>query len=272
MKHLFTLLILFFACAKLLAQTDSVLQVKHIDTLYRDIRDMAVDNLGNLYLVSGTNQIKKVSANGDSIGVYNNVRRYGKIYSLDVSNPLKVVVYYKDFATIVVLDRFLNVRNTIDLRKLNILQASAVATSYDNNFWVYDDLDNKLKKINDNGIVIMESADYRQAFDVVPVPAAIFDRNGMLYLSDFKQGIFLLDYYGAKKNFWPFPSTILVEVVDKNVLIIKNNNGTYLVKPLLLQQFAINGLPLNNPCKKLAFYNNRLYCLNESGTIAVYQL
>ena len=48
-----------------------------------------------------------------------------------------------------VLDRFLNIRNTIDLRQSGIFQVSAVAQSYDNNIWVFDDLDSKIKKIDD---------------------------------------------------------------------------------------------------------------------------
>ncbi len=78
--------------------------------------------------------------------MYIDVKRYGKIYSIDASNPLKILVYFRDFATIVVLDRLLTVRNTIDLRKQNIYQAQAVATSYDGNIWVYDELESKLKK------------------------------------------------------------------------------------------------------------------------------
>jgi hypothetical protein len=35
---------------------------------------------------------------------FNNVKKFGKISTIDVSNPLKVLLYYKDFSTIVVLD------------------------------------------------------------------------------------------------------------------------------------------------------------------------
>jgi len=37
--------------------------------------------------------------------------------SIDVTNPLKILLYYKKFTTVVVLDRFLNIRNTINFRK-----------------------------------------------------------------------------------------------------------------------------------------------------------
>ena len=39
--------------------------------------------------------------------VFNDVKKFGQATLIDVSNPLKVLLYYRDFATIVVLDRFL---------------------------------------------------------------------------------------------------------------------------------------------------------------------
>ena len=55
---------------------------------------------------------------------------------IDATNPLKILVYYREFTTIIELDRFLNIVNTIDLRNQNILQAKAVGLAYDNNVWV----------------------------------------------------------------------------------------------------------------------------------------
>jgi len=42
------------------------------------------------------------------------------VAQLDVTNPLRVLLYYKDFSTIVILDRLLSNRSTIDLRKQDI--------------------------------------------------------------------------------------------------------------------------------------------------------
>ena len=123
------------------------MKVQLVETIRGEIRDFATDNLGNIYLVKQGNQIKKLNAKGDSLAVYNDVKRYGNIYSIDATNPLKVLVYFKDFSTIIILDRLLAVRNVIDLRKQNILQVNAIASSYDNNIWLYDELDSKSKTI-----------------------------------------------------------------------------------------------------------------------------
>ena len=123
-------------------------------TITQDIVDFSVDNLGNIYVINSDNQLKKLSPRGDSLAVFNDVRRYGKIGSIDVTNPLKILVYYRDFTTIIELDRFLNIINTIDLRKQNILQAKAVGLAYDNNIWIFDELDARLKRIGDDGTLV----------------------------------------------------------------------------------------------------------------------
>ena len=180
------------------AQVDT--SFKLVSTIKGDIVSFTVDNLDNIYLVSSTNQLKKLSSNGDSIAVFNNVKKYGKVTLIDVSNPLKVLLYYRDFATIVILDRFLNVRNSIDLRKQNILQVRAIGQSYDNKIWVYDEVENKLKKIDDDGTLLQETPDFRQLFDPAPSPQKIFDQDQYVYLYDSSLAVYVFDYYGSLKN------------------------------------------------------------------------
>ena len=183
---------------KIAAQADTTFSL--LRTIPGDIESFTVDNLDNIYILNSHNQVKKLNANGDSVAVFNDVKKYGKATLLDVSNPLKVLLYYKDFATIVVLDRFLNVVNSIDLRKQNIFQATAVAQSYDNKVWVYDELENKLKKVDEEGKTLFETPDFRQLFGQAPVPQKIFDQDKLVYLYDSAQAVFVFDYYGALKN------------------------------------------------------------------------
>lgn len=128
------------------AQTDSAFAF--LKVIKGNYTDFNVDNLDNLYLITAGNQLKKIRSNGDSVGNFNDVKRYGNVSFIDVTNPLKILLYYKKFATVVVLDRFLNIRNTINFRKKNIFSVQTIATSYDNNIWLFDEQDYKLKKID----------------------------------------------------------------------------------------------------------------------------
>lgn len=193
-----------------------------VKTIEGEYADFAVDNLGNYYLLSKENQLKKLNNRGDSMGVFNDVRRYGKLFSIDVTNPLKVLLYYKNFSTIVVLDRFLNIVNTLDLRKQNIFQVKAIAQSYDNNIWVYDEQNNKLKRIGEKGEVIFETVDLRIIFDEVPSPTHIFDHDGFVYLYDLEKGFYVFDIYGSFKTKISYKGLTDVTVIGKTILGIEN--------------------------------------------------
>jgi hypothetical protein len=165
-----------------------------------DITEFTIDNLDNIYILNSRNQVKKYNSNGDSVAVYNDVRKFGQASLIDVSNPLKILVYYRDFATVVMLDRFLNAVNVVDLRKQNVLQAKAIGQSYDNKIWVYDEYENKLKKIDEDGKMVQETADFRLLLGQAINPVKIFDENRYVYLYDINRGIFVFDYFGALKN------------------------------------------------------------------------
>jgi hypothetical protein len=181
-----------------LAQADTSFRL--IKTIKGDIVDFTVDNLDNIYILNSRNQIKKFNANGDSVAIYNDVKKFGQATLIDVSNPLKVLLYYRDFATVVMLDRFLNAVNSIDLRKENIFQARAIGQSYDNKIWVYDEIENKLKKVDEDGKLLQETPDFRLLLGAAPSPIKIFDENRYVYVYDSVYGVYVFDYFGALKN------------------------------------------------------------------------
>jgi hypothetical protein len=187
-------------------------------TIAGEFSDFTVDNLGNIYVLNKGNQLKKLSPNGDSLAIFNDVRRFGKVSSIDATNPLKVVVYYREFTMIIELDRFLNVVNTIDLRKLNILQAKAVGLAYDNNVWVYDELDAKLKRVADDGSLVDQTTDFRQLFDSTPDPSLLRDQGGYVYLYDPAKGVYMFDHYGGLKAHLALPGWKDFDVLDKSML------------------------------------------------------
>lgn len=253
--------LLFTFCAD--AQEASSLQLKQERFIAGSFKNFFSDNLGNIFLLLPNNSIKKINARGDSLGLFNDVRRYGDVYAVDVSNPLKLIVYYKDFSTVVILDRFMNIVNTIDLRRANILQASAVAQSYDNNYWVYDALENKLKKINDGGETLLETADFRILFDETFTPSSIIDDNTQLYLYDEKYGWMIFDYYGAFKEKIPAKNFSDVQVINKK-LQGYTEDSLYEINPLTFDEQSFS-LQQASGAVKTERQLNLLYTLKNDG-------
>ncbi len=181
------------------------------------IASFAINNLGELYIINTNNQLKKFNERGDSIGVFNQVTKYGKLTYVDAQNPWKTILFYQNFSNIVLLDKYLNVLTNINLRKQNIFGVRTVASSYDNKIWLFDEQENKLKKIDDAGNVLMETVDFRQLFDAVPSPTIIEDHDGFVYLYDAKKGVYIFDYYGTFKNKIPFLNWKSIAVMGKNI-------------------------------------------------------
>ncbi|MFN5334906.1 MAG: hypothetical protein ACK5BV_06945 [Bacteroidota bacterium] len=229
--------------------------------------DFQVDNLGNYYLLSKENQLKKVNSRGDSVGAFNEVRRYGKLYSMDVTNPLKTLLYYRNFSTILVLDRFMNIVNTIDLRKQQIFQVRAIAQSYDNNIWLYDEQHNKLKKIAEDGSLLMETVDLRTIFDEVPSPEKIIDQEGYVYLYDPKKGVYVFDIYGAFKSKISYLNLTDVTVIGKTFAGVDKNQ--LLLYPFGTLQERKWKLPLSSEWhyKKIILARGYLYILSDQDIL-----
>ncbi len=229
-----------------------------------------VDNLDNIYLITTTNQLKKINGNGDSAGVFNDVKRFGTLTAIDVTNPLKILLYYKSFATVVVLDRFLNTRNTINFRKQNIFSVQSITTSYDNNIWLFDEQDYKLKKIDDDGRLLQETTDFRMLFDSVPSPINLVDKDNFVYLYDTAKGFYIFDYYGAFKNRLPFLNWSNVAVSAKNMYGFSNSKlYSYELQSLTLKEYQLPGFLAEYSAIKAA--NGKLYLLKDGG-VYIYQV
>ena len=217
-RLIFTFLSLLFLNAGVVsAQTDTSVNLQQQELIEGNYTDFYIDNFNNVYLLNKDNQLKKINDKGDSVAVSNALKKNGDIYSVDVSNPLKIIVYYKDFSTVIVLDRFLSNINTIDLRKYGILQAQAIAQSYDNNYWVFDAVENKLKKIDDNGNILLQTPDFRNIFNELFLPGKIIDNTGFVYLYDKENGWLIFDYYGALKQNIHQPGLNNVEVIKNDL-------------------------------------------------------
>src|SRR5690242_627397 len=250
------------------AQTDS--SFRFIQSLNYPVASFTVDNIGAIYIITPDNQLKKYNENGDSVGVYNQVTKYGKLTYVDAENPWKTILFYQNFSTIVLLDKYLNVVTNIDLRKQNICGVHTVTSSYDNNMWVFDEQDDKLKKINDNGNILSETVDFRLLFDDVPEPRKIIDRDGFVYLYDPKKGIYIFDYYGSFKTKLTFLNWTSLEVFGKTIYGFDKQN-IYKYQPPIPDVTAYPLPVILQNASSIKIANYRLYVLKD-GKLSVYSL
>lgn len=147
-----------------------------------------VDMLGNYYTTDGST-LTKYDENGNETASFSNFT-HGSIHWVDVSNPLKILVFYQEFDQIIYLDKTLSPSSDfINLSDYEISSATAVASSYDNGIWVYDQsearlfrLGNRMEITHQSGPVSLKSEllhiehTAHQAFLITKTEVLIFDR------------------------------------------------------------------------------------------------
>jgi WD40 repeat protein len=235
------------------------------------VTDFEVDNLGYIYLLGAQQQIKKLTPDFDSMAVFNDLRHFGKLHSIDVSNPLKVLLFYRDFGSIIILDRLLNVKTILNLRKAGIVQATAITQSYDNNIWIYDALDNAVKKIDESGRVLTTSPDFRVVFDHPPQPESLHDFNKFLYAYDPTIGMLVMDYFGAYKNKVSLLGWKNLQGIAQGIAATDDNGLVY------YRPGTINVLHQTLPkemisLRKIRINKQKLYVLDGQNTLKLFRL
>ena len=158
---------------------------------------LEVDNLDNFYTVTSEGVIRKYNSTGSLLNTYSN-KTYGEIYALDVSNPMKILVFYRDFQKVVYLDDNLNQNGEpIDLQLLGYTNITAAAMGNENGLWLFNGSANELVKLNQYLQPINQSGNLSNLLDGIIVPNTILEVNGQLFLSDAQKGLICFDVYGT---------------------------------------------------------------------------
>lgn len=156
----------------------------------------AIDNLGNALLIRN-NEIVKYLASGKYFTRYSNLQ-LGNVTSVDVMNPLKILVYYRDYQQIVFLDDQLSVNSdNISLELLGYQQTDLVCASMNNSFWIYDKQNNELIRFDENSNKISQTGNLKQVLRSDISPNFMLEHNGYLYVNSPNIGIYVFDIFAA---------------------------------------------------------------------------
>jgi hypothetical protein len=102
---------------------------------------LGYDSFGYSYQIKN-NVFSKIK--GKEIFEYKNVS-LGKITKVDLQNPLKLVLFYEDFNSVVLLDNQLNKITEINFSLNNVpIVVSAIGMSTQNQLWIYNALNQQI--------------------------------------------------------------------------------------------------------------------------------
>lgn len=152
----FILFLLFFIIVRpLFTQEDIAVKLLDSISLNADVF-IGADDFEDYYFIEGNTLFKKTA---QQVYSYTNTQ-LGNIASVDITNPLKILVFYQDFNTIVLLDNRLNeLSDRMNLSTISYQKNAAFASiSSNNNLWLYSLDDNILTLWNyENKETVFES-------------------------------------------------------------------------------------------------------------------
>jgi hypothetical protein len=194
-----------------------------VKTLDVQAQLISSDKLGNLYAISN-HEILKYDANGKLLQK-NSIKSLGNIYTLDVSNPMKILAFYKDYNKIVFLDNMLAAsENSIDLSSIGFDQVTLSCTSHDNGIWVYNSLNFELVRMEPTLKISHQSGNISQLIGSAIKPLALVENNNRVYLCDSIQGVLVFDIFGTYIKSIPLFKVKDFQV-ENNMMYFLDNSG-----------------------------------------------
>lgn len=177
--------------------------------------NFTTDNLGNIY-VTQENELKKYDSNGELLYTFSN-NNYGNIETIDVSNSLRVLVFYADFNSIIFLDNTLSpITDFILLEEIDIFEPKLLCSSVQNGFWIFENTNNQLihftenyKKNNSIRINLFE-----KSFE----PNFILERNNQIYINYPDTGIVVYSNLCNFQKIIQIKNLINFQITEENLL------------------------------------------------------
>lgn len=245
------------------------LLLEKVDSIAGEFSIMDVDKIGNLYLVDQQHRLTKRTKEGQTSYIFSE-NRLGPIRTLDVSNPLQILVYFDDYSHLLVLDRTLSEIRRQDLNDLMIQQIRSVGMATDNNIWIYDSDAFILKKLDPQNNLIQQSLDLSLLIDQEVIPNKIIEINNAIYVLNQNVGLLFFD------NFANFSFKLDIPGIDYFQVV---NDAIYFIKETQLHQFHIPSAsthPINLihntiGVKQISIGQGYFYFLHQKG-VDIYQL
>ncbi|MEN0050540.1 MAG: hypothetical protein AAF806_25980 [Bacteroidota bacterium] len=181
-----------------------------------------LDQLHQLYLIKTDNTLLKFDAKGEQQFEYSN-SLLGDISWVDVTDPLNIAIYYANYQSVVLLDRNLTELQVISLFELGFGQVSAIGISNNQNIWLYDENDFKLKRIDRQGKVVFESGDLSMNIGRSIQPVQLLERDNKIFANDPEQGIFVFDLFGQYLYHLNIQHLSSFQILDKHLIYFENH-------------------------------------------------
>ncbi len=246
-------IILFALCSLQTIAQDSILSTQ--------AQKFSLDPLGNCYYLNGNDIVRL--ANLPASQVRFSMKDLGSPTSFDVSNPMRILVFYADFAVIRILDNNLVLQSEIQLRNLGIQQPRVIAGTPDQGIWMYEEISGNLLKINSRLGTISNTVDLSQLLGRRPNPEQLLANQSWIILAE-KNELLIFDQFGTRVKSIHLKSTTRILQLEENLLLYSEDNQ--LISMQLRTGIATQTtIPCTDSADQFVLFNRR--CWYRIGTM-----
>ena len=181
------------------------------------------DALGTIYAIKG-NSISSYNAEGQKIFSYSNPF-LGDISFVDVKNPMRILLFYKDFNQIIFLSNKLSeIGSPVVLDNTGHNQVSICCSSNQNGFWIFDNQTLQLIHLNENLEPIHKGTILQEIFkNTDETPLCLIEENDQLYMSLKDLGILVFDKFGSYIKTIPIKKATRFQVKGNKLIYFSGN-------------------------------------------------
>ncbi|MFP4025005.1 MAG: hypothetical protein ACLFVR_10825 [Thiohalospira sp.] len=215
--------LVFFILSLSLFHTKSEKQLQIVKKWDINADFFYTDHLLNIYAIN-QNEIFKANLKKTEEKKFSKSQAYN-IYSIDVSDPFKVLVFYKDFNQILFLDKSLaEIKSPIQLDNYFFYDVVAVCNSASGGFWIFDAGKQQLVYFNNELSVRKKSASLGPLIGDFLDGTKIFmlEKNDYIYLGIKNIGVLMFDNYGSYIKTFPLKIETGFQVLDQNIVYYKS--------------------------------------------------
>lgn len=181
----------------------------------------------------------------------------GPIFSIDLSNPLRILVFYKEANQIVFLDNELTtIGSPIQLDELNLQDVSAVCASSINGFWVYNNQTKRIEFYNENLVKTHSSIELSRFINQPESIISMKMSNNKIYLNIENIGILVFDRFSTYLKTLPIKNSNCFQALENSIIYCNNNEILNYNFDLLETKVILHS---ENPIRIAKLFNKTLY-------------
>jgi len=194
-----------------------------IQTIDMPAENFSVDIMGQVYWAEGSTLYRYSPQSKEKIEYTNTF--LGEIHSWDDSNPLKILVFYKEFNTLVFLDKNLSpVGSPLRIDNMGVMQAGAACNSTEGSFWLANLDEKRLQLYQSTLKVMLESATIPDLHPPEEGKIKIRERNRTLYCLIPGCCLLLIDRYGNLTRRHPLKNVDNIQILNQNIYYFYDGN------------------------------------------------